>query len=337
MHKSRVVFKADGNKDIGLGHIYRCIALAQMLKSDFELAILSGNSDAEVLNLLKDSFYVIEYNDANNNTEYLSSILRKDDIIVFDGYSNNYDVQLKFKPYVKTLVSIDDLANTKFISEIIFNHGDISVLPDYNISSFAKIYSGLEFLILRKEFLAKPLYRDRSVNQNVGILISFGSSDPFGVTTKILAILNNLNLNIEINILTGLKSSYDNMIELIDKYPKCKIKIHYSLNANEIINLLKNISFAITTASTTALEICCCNIPLLIGTVVDNQYSIHNILVNNGCALTVDSWLTADEKKIQEKLLLLEKESVSSEIKKQQNKSFDGKSSERILKIFKSL
>jgi UDP-2,4-diacetamido-2,4,6-trideoxy-beta-L-altropyranose hydrolase len=337
MHKSRVVFKADGNKDIGLGHIYRCIALAQILKSEFELAFLSENSDTEVLNLLKETFYIIEYNETNNSTEYLSAILRIDDIIVFDGYSNNYDVQLKFKSYVKTLVSVDDLANTKFISEIIFNHGDISVLPDYNISSVTKIYSGLNFLILRKEFLDKPLYRKQSVNRNGGILISFGSSDPYGITPKILAILNSLNLNFEINILTGLKSSYDSMIELIDKYPKCKIKIHYSLNANEIICLLKNISFAITTASTTALEICCCNIPLLIGTVVNNQHSIHNILVKNGCALTVDSWITADEKKIQEKLLLLQKESVSSEIKEQQNKSFDGKSSERILKIFKSL
>lgn len=337
MHKSRVVFKADGNKIIGLGHIYRCIALAQMLKSEFEFAFLYEDSDVEILNLLKETFYIIEYNDTDNSPEYLNSILRKDDIIVFDGYSNNCNVQLKFKPYVKTLVSIDDLANCKFISEIIFNHGDISVLPEYNVSSFTKIYSGLDFLILRKEFLKKALYRGQIVNQNGGILISFGSSDPFGVTPKILTILNRLNLNFEINILTGLKSSFNSMIELLDKYPKCKIKVHYSLNANEIISLLKNISFAITTASTTALEICCCNVPLLIGTVVDNQNSIHNILVKNGCALTIDSWITADEKKIQEKLLLLLKESVSAKIKEQQNKSIDGKSSERILKIFQSL
>ena len=337
MHKPRLVFKADGNKDIGLGHIYRCIALAQMLKSEFEVAFLSGNSDGEVLNLLKDIFFIIKYDETNNCSEYLSSILKKDDILVLDGYSNNIDVQLKFKLHVKTLVSIDDLANTKFISEVIFNHGDISVLPDYNISSSTKIYSGLDFLILRKEFLDKPLNRNQALNLNGGILISIGSSDPYGVTPKILATLNSLNLDLEINILTGIKSSYDNMLDFIGKYPQCNIKIHYSLNANEVICLLENISFAITTASTTALEICSCNIPLLTGVVVDNQFSIHNILVKNGCALTVDSWITADERKIQEKLLLLFKESVAVAIKEQQRRSFDGKSSERILKIFKSL
>ena len=72
MHKPRVVFKADGNKDIGLGHIYRCIALAQMLKSEFEVAFLSGNSDGEVLNLLKDIFLIIKYDETNNCSEYLS-------------------------------------------------------------------------------------------------------------------------------------------------------------------------------------------------------------------------------------------------------------------------
>jgi len=38
--KPKVFIRADGNSQIGLGHLVRCIALANMLKENFEIAFV---------------------------------------------------------------------------------------------------------------------------------------------------------------------------------------------------------------------------------------------------------------------------------------------------------
>jgi spore coat polysaccharide biosynthesis predicted glycosyltransferase SpsG len=36
----KVILRADGNSEIGLGHVYRSLALAEMLNEDFETVFL---------------------------------------------------------------------------------------------------------------------------------------------------------------------------------------------------------------------------------------------------------------------------------------------------------
>ncbi len=39
--KQKVIIRVDGNSDIGLGHIYRGIALPEMLKNEFDADIIN--------------------------------------------------------------------------------------------------------------------------------------------------------------------------------------------------------------------------------------------------------------------------------------------------------
>ena len=49
MIKKKVVLRADGNSKIGLGHVYRLLALAEMLKEDFECVLAMNDTDDFVL------------------------------------------------------------------------------------------------------------------------------------------------------------------------------------------------------------------------------------------------------------------------------------------------
>jgi spore coat polysaccharide biosynthesis predicted glycosyltransferase SpsG len=43
LNNKQVIIRADGNSEIGYGHIFRCLALAQMLNEDFECWFYSQN------------------------------------------------------------------------------------------------------------------------------------------------------------------------------------------------------------------------------------------------------------------------------------------------------
>ncbi len=50
--KTHVYFRAEGNSQIGLGHIYRCLALAEYLKDEFNLHFVYSQNDNGVADLI---------------------------------------------------------------------------------------------------------------------------------------------------------------------------------------------------------------------------------------------------------------------------------------------
>ena len=64
MSKLRVLFRVDANSALGLGHIMRCLVLADVLRSrGHTCAFLSLNSDIDLLGILKNKgFRAEDYN-----------------------------------------------------------------------------------------------------------------------------------------------------------------------------------------------------------------------------------------------------------------------------------
>jgi len=44
MQKTKVIIRVNGGSDIGMGHIYRGIALGEMLKEEFDIIFLLDNN-----------------------------------------------------------------------------------------------------------------------------------------------------------------------------------------------------------------------------------------------------------------------------------------------------
>jgi len=48
----KLIIRADGNKRIGLGHIYRALALGDMLKNDFDCHFATSEKDPDINKLI---------------------------------------------------------------------------------------------------------------------------------------------------------------------------------------------------------------------------------------------------------------------------------------------
>src|SRR5215472_8000900 len=126
MQKRKVIFRVDGNGKIGLGHISRCCALADMLKGDFEVYFYTRATSEPILEGVKKYCVgVFILNDAiSYEEEAVQWIkpLKGDEIVVLDGYDFITYYQQKIKDKGSKLVCIDDIHACHFVADALINH-----------------------------------------------------------------------------------------------------------------------------------------------------------------------------------------------------------------------
>ena len=71
----KVYFRVDGSAQIGLGHLVRCIALAQMLQEEFSVHFISKEIPGEIIRQIEDSRFV--FSRINSEDDFFCLLTRK--------------------------------------------------------------------------------------------------------------------------------------------------------------------------------------------------------------------------------------------------------------------
>jgi len=339
LDRPRIILRADGNRQIGLGHIYRCIAIAQMLRNEFNCLLITNSSEEQLIELIKQNCPVLSIDVLENNEEInlLASILTVKDVYVIDGYTFNVEYQNKIKSIVRKLVLIDDVGGEFLDPDIIINHGGTATFPIYKTGSDSTLLLGFDYLILRKEFLDAAL-KYRSIKKIDSVFICMGGSDPFKVTLKVLNVCLDLHFIKKIIIVTG--SGYRDLYQLDRLIMENKTKnILHKNNVSSVtmISLIRDSEIVICPSSSIALEVCSVKAGLLTGIVIDNQLSIHKHLLESEACLSVGNLNTASSYLIADELDKLNDLDLINSMMKRQSVMIDGLSGSRIAYLFKQL
>ena len=337
--KPKVVIRADGNREIGFGHVFRCLALAQMLNKYFECWFYIQNPEpflkAEIekvvygiIELPNESDFGIE---ASQITQHA---LNGNEIVVLDGYHFDLDYQKAIKANGNPLVFIDDLAEQHFVADVVINHAGGVQKEEYLIESYTKLCIGSEYALLRPEFLTIAK-EDRNFDQINSLFLSLGGSVQPKLLYGILESFMKLEVK-NINVL-GSGTSFSQMESFKNKNLPT-FNFYNNLSASEVCTLISKCQIAITPASTISLECCAVGIGLLTGYTVDNQLNIYEGLINKGMAIGVGR-LSLDENL---NLLSQTEELINfpnkiSSLKSKQRNTIDGYSDCRIQKVFSEL
>jgi len=302
----KAVFRVDSSTQMGLGHLMRCLSLADELKKQnhnitFICRELNGNSielakyKHTVITLPKnenfqsDDFYLkwlgaTQDIDAKQTIEKLPE---NTDCLIVDSYSLDEKWHKQLRPFVKKIIVIDDLADRKFDCDILLNQNLGAKKQDYQGKKpkDCQLLLGCEYALLRPEFSelrADALEKRKNTKKIKNIIISLGGSDKDNLTYDAL---QNISNDFNVVVVLGNASPHNQMIQNYAQGNNIKVII----NADNMAELMSNADLAIGAGGSTSWERCCLGLPTLLFVTADNQKPIAVNLEKLGAVKIIDN------------------------------------------------
>lgn len=252
MKRKKIIFRVEGYKELGLGHIYNCITLAfSMIEHDTLLVIseksIEGIEKIRETNLL----YKIIKNDRD-----IDKIIKdfKPDIWVNDCLNTTKEYIESLKSKIKRVVTIEDLGSGIEVADAVIN-------ALYDSVNNKHVYSGYKYVCLRDEFQAEQPVKFSEKVKNV--LIMFGGTDPANLNKMLYNSILKFSekyKDIKFNFITGI--GYDNekngVITLEDK------NIYVYPNVPRVTKYMKHADLAITSQGRTIFELAAMGVPSIV-------------------------------------------------------------------------
>lgn len=325
MKKSKIYFRADGHSKMGLGHVIRSLALAEMLSEQHDCHFLIKNPlptlKEQILGVCKSCIELIETKNGEEEALFITNnYLTSEDTMVLDGYHFNTTYQKAIKKSNCRLFCIDDIHAYHFIADAIINHAGGIDPNSYSIEPHTKCYFGIQYALLRKPFRQAAQSRSNSL-KNRNLFICLGGADPNNDTLAILKRCEATTNFENIYLVLGAAYSYRNELDVFLFKSDLKVEILSNLSATKMVQYMKRCSSAITPPSTISFEYLSVGGILYLQRIADNQKSIEAYFLKEGLAFSMDTFPIKDSLAIQKSLT-------------KQAELLDGKAQDYYLKIF---
>jgi len=348
------LFRADGSHRLGVGHIMRCLALAQGLEEtgvrpvfvirDYEPEITEliqqYGYDVETIaqdsSFPEDAFLTSEFASQHGVKLILTDLSNANALANLDEYGRYLET---LKATGKFLITIDGLGEDSISTKMPFPC-DIVIIPyygaenrNYKFYSSTKSLLGPAYFIFRKEFIeaAKASRVMKEDAQN--ILVTIGGSDPLNLTVKVARALDRLSvtsLNLRIVIGPGFADSVRQELERTLKGFKGNYEL--IMESNNLADLMLWADLAITGGGLTKYETAVSGTPSIVISQDEHQleptkeFERCGTILHLGLGSKVDD---VDIAKAVEKLLA--DDALRAEMSEKGWNLVDGKGIERVI------
>ncbi len=273
-----LIFRVDGNKKIGTGHIMRCVSIAEQAKKRSEiLFIVADESGKEITDNMGFSSLVLHTDYENMETElslFSQCICQMQvDMILVDSYYIT-------KRYISEL---SEMAPVSLIEDFITETYEANNIINYNMYAKEKVYQSMyenSKKLKPTNFLLGPSFaplRPQFMNLNYqvreevsSVLLTTGGTDPYNFCGVILKnLLKNENYNaLKFHVVSGIFNTNRDALKLIEKENR-QVFIHE--NVSDMAELMIECDVVISAAGTTMYELSAIGVPTIAFAFVDNQ------------------------------------------------------------------
>ena len=328
-----VVIRTDASVDIGVGHVMRCMTLAdQLIEVGGQVQLICADLPGAMFDLIRARDYRYEQLSLTSDTSEEDAAATKRtlqescpegvDWLIVDHYGLDEQWENALRPYVNYIMVIDDLANRRHDCDLLLDQNyyrNLDTRYDGLVNASTVKLLGPQYVLLRPEF-----YRARrDLRKRTGIvrriLNSFGGSDPSNQTECALRAIDKLKRpDIKVDVVVG--SSNPNQ-ESIRSYCEKKKWANYYCQISNMEELVLSADFAIGAGGSAMWERCALGLPTLTVVFAENQVQTTEDVARTGAIsyfgsvndLTSDNYAEAVGKLISspEKLLTISNNAVS--------------------------
>jgi len=288
-----IFFRVDGGSKIGMGHVIRCIALAEELSDDANITFLTkrGKGVSDTLkNTRYDRVSLVNHISYQDEVKMVKKILKDDDadIFVADTYhvESSHDIDENYLKEIDKIVDrtvmISPKNSMKLPYDIVINGNVFAEDLNYKTLNDDTIFLlGPRYALLRKEFRDLP---DIKVKKDItNILITMGGGDPLNLTPKVIKAVDGLekeDLHIDVVIGPSAHNKYDIQNSITD----VDIDVSLLQNPTNISKHMLNADIAISAGGSTLYELAAVGIPAIVLLQTTNQKLISESMQGKGTA-----------------------------------------------------
>ena len=360
---NQIIIRTDASKSIGIGHLKRCLALAQILRKhnfncyficrDYENSPIFDEIRKEKFEIKKLPFCkvleatpkkklsVLPYKrfskinwqwDAKETIKALDG--NRPEWLIVDHYELDFRWERALQKHVKKILVIDDLANRKHSADLLVDQNLIEGLELRYVGLLpakCEHLLGTSYAILRPEFGELHLSTPPRCGPIRRILVFFSGADRQGLTKLAIQAFMALNRkDIFLDVVVGpFQSDSEDLRKLI--HGKDNINFHETIPC--LASLMMKADLAIGAGGTTSWERCCLGLPALIVTMSKNQYPIAASLHKNGFVRWLGNFNTINKRILMKALQKLLNEDRLFSWSQHCATLVDGKGGERIAEI----
>lgn len=248
LNKKKILFVVRGNNQVGLGHVYNTLLVANDILNHEVIFLVTRESEL-AMEIIQSKNYPVSMQLSENiitDIDYINPDIIINDILDTD---KNYIRELKVKNY--TVINFEDLGNGSQFADLVIN----AIYPEEK--KVNNQFFGQDYFILRDEFIFS---KEKTIKNEVSeVLITFGGVDPNNYTKKVIRAINefcNCN-NINITVITGF--GYEKF-KTLEEYNNVNI----IKNISNISDYILKADLIFTSAGRTIYEVASINTPAIV-------------------------------------------------------------------------
>lgn len=278
----KIIIRTDSSQNIGLGHVMRCLVLAQQLKEQHyhvEITFATQNLLGNINHKILEQGFKLELLKTNDKKELIAlNNQKKADLLIIDSYMINSEDEKFIKNSIKSKMLVFDDTFQKRYADIILNHGIQVKKNDYKnlVPKKSKVFAGEKFTLLRDEFFTS--YKVKNRDKKVAILL--GGNDTQNLSLKLKDLLKKIDKTFQITIIT---SGVNSHLEKLEKGTDFSLLV----DIENVAEVLAAQSIVICASGGNLFEVMALKVPFINIQVADNQQNIVNFLKDKNIKTTL--------------------------------------------------
>lgn len=261
----RIAFRTTAGKQIGFGHLRRCMTLAAELAPRLHEPIdffVAGDSTAATA-LAPEQVRVSSVAPGEDATVHVLTQSRYD-VLIVDDYAISSSALGRFRERVGRIGVIDDLADRVLEVDLVQNGTANAASLNYRTSLDCVRLLGPSYVLLR------PAFRDRLPRQAPlevrTVLVTLGGADPAGQTVDVVKQLCQALPEVSVDVLIGPLFDED---ERLNTLISDRVRLHRAPPGVAVLMLRADL--AIAAGGQTTYELAACGVPTVALCIADNQ------------------------------------------------------------------